>query len=120
MLRAFGEKLHTQVLYFSSRRKLERGIYLEDGKIIYADGKPEVLCKVEELKLLGTHNYENVMAASAMAAAYGVPLSSIRETIRNFGGVATGSNLWRRKKELHTTMTPREQIRMLPSRQWRR
>ena len=28
------------------------------------------------------------MAASAMAAAYGVPLSSIRETIRNFGGVA--------------------------------
>ena len=93
MLRAFGEKLHTQVLYFSSRRKLERGIYLEDGKIIYADGKPEVLCKVEELKLLGTHNYENVMAASAMAAAYGVPLSSIRETIRNFGGVATGSNL---------------------------
>ena len=88
VLRAFGEKLHTQVLYFSSRRKLERGIYLEDGKIIYADGKPEVLCKVEELKLLGTHNYENVMAASAMAAAYGVPLSSIRETIRNFGGVA--------------------------------
>ena len=88
VLRAFGEKLHTQVLYFSSRRKLERGIYLEDGKIIYTDGKPEVLCKVEELKLLGTHNYENVMAASAMAAAYGVPLSSIRETIRNFGGVA--------------------------------
>ena len=88
VLRAFGEKLHTQVLYFSSRRKLERGIYLEDGKIIYADGKPEVLCKVEELKLLGMHNYENVMAASAMAAAYGVPLSSIRETIRNFGGVA--------------------------------
>ena len=88
VLRAFGEKIHTQVLYFSSRRKLERGIYLEDGKIIYADGKPEVLCKVEELKLLGTHNYENVMAASAMAAAYGVPLSSIRETIRNFGGVA--------------------------------
>ena len=88
VLRAFGEKLHTQVLYFSSRRKLERGIYLEDGKIIYADGKPEVLCKVEELKLLGTHNYESVMAASAMAAAYGVPLSSIRETIRNFGGVA--------------------------------
>ena len=51
VLRAFGEKLHTQVLYFSSRRKLERGIYLEDGKIIYADGKPEVLCKVEELKV---------------------------------------------------------------------
>ena len=88
VLRAFGEKLGAQVLYFSSRRKLERGIYLEDGKIIYADGEPEELCAVGELALLGTHNYENVMAASAMAAAYGVPLESIRKTIKSFGGVA--------------------------------
>lgn len=87
VLRTFGGNLDVQVLYFSSRRKLERGIYLEDGKIIYVDGEPEVLCETGELQLLGTHNYENVMAASAMAAAYGVPLDTIRKVIKSFRGV---------------------------------
>ena len=85
--RRFGENLKAKVLYFSSQRKLEKGIYLEDGNIVYKDGEPVVLCHVSELKLLGTHNYENVMAASAMAAAYGVPMDIIRKTIKAFAGV---------------------------------
>ena len=35
LTREFGENIRAQVLYFSSRRKLEKGICLEDGKIIY-------------------------------------------------------------------------------------
>lgn len=85
--RRFGENLKAKVLYFSSQHKLEKGIYLEDGNIVYKDGEPVVLCHVSELKLLGTHNYENVMAASAMAAAYGVPMDIIRKTIKAFAGV---------------------------------
>lgn len=86
--RKFGETLKTKVLYFSSQRKLEKGIYLDNGNIVYKDGEEVVLCHVSELKLLGTHNYENVMAAAAMAAAYGVSMDTIRETIKAFGGVA--------------------------------
>lgn len=86
--RKFGENLRAEVLYFSSQRKLEKGIYLEDGNIIYAKGEPVLVCHVDELKLLGTHNYENVMAAVAMAAAYGVPMNIIRETVKEFAGVA--------------------------------
>ena len=86
--RQFGENLAAQVLYFSSQRKLERGIYLEDGNLIYhVDEEPVVVCNIKELKLLGLHNYENVMAATAMAAAYGVPMDSIRKTICEFQGV---------------------------------
>ena len=33
------------------------------------------------------HNYENVMAAVAMAAAYGVPMEQIQKTIREFTAV---------------------------------
>ncbi|MBQ2986926.1 MAG: UDP-N-acetylmuramoyl-L-alanine--D-glutamate ligase [Tyzzerella sp.] len=88
VLRKFGEKIKARVLYFSSRRKLNKGIYLEDGNLIYKDEEEIVLCNVEELQLLGTHNYENVMAASAMAIAYGVPMDVIRRTIRAFTGVA--------------------------------
>ncbi len=86
--RKFGEKVAAKVLYFSSQRKLEKGIYLEDGNIVYNDGEPEVICHVDELKLLGTHNHENIMAASAMAAAYGVPMDIIRKTVKEFAGVA--------------------------------
>ena len=86
--RRFGENLKAKVLYFSSQRKLEKGIYLEDGNIVYNDGEPVVICHVNELKLLGTHNYENVMAAAAMAAVYGVPMDVIRKTVKEFAGVA--------------------------------
>lgn len=87
ILREFGETLVPQVLYFSSQRKLEKGIYLEDGNIIYRNPEECVVCSVKELKLLGTHNYENVMAAVAMAASYGIPMESIRSTIRAFADV---------------------------------
>ena len=75
------------MIYFSSRRRLEKGIYLEDGNIIYCRENPEKVCHVDELKLLGMHNYENVMAAVAMAAAYHVPMEIIRKTIREFTAV---------------------------------
>lgn len=85
--RKFGEKLSCQVLYFSSQRKLEKGIYLDEGNIVYRDGEEVTLCHVKELQLLGTHNYENVMAASAMAIAYGVPIEIVRDTMKAFAGV---------------------------------
>lgn len=87
VLREFGETLPVQVLYFSSQRKLDKGIYLEDGNIIYKNPEECLVCNVKELQLLGTHNYENVMAAVAMAASYGVSMDSIRRSIKEFAGV---------------------------------
>ena len=86
--REFGKEIQSQVIYFSSQRKLEQGIYLDGDNIIYNVGEPVLVCNVNDLKLLGMHNYENVMAAVAMAAAYGVPMDSIRKTICEFQGVA--------------------------------
>jgi UDP-N-acetylmuramoylalanine--D-glutamate ligase len=87
LTREFGENIRAQVLYFSSQHKLEKGIYLEDGNIIYKNGEEVKLCHVDELQLLGTHNYENIMAAAAMAAVYGVPMDIIRESVKAFKGV---------------------------------
>ena len=85
--RKIGENVKANVLYFSSQRKLDRGIYLDDGNIILRQDEEILVCNVNELKLLGTHNYENVMAAVAMAAAYGTPMEIIRRTIKEFAGV---------------------------------
>lgn len=86
--RAFGHKTQASVLYFSSQRKLEEGIYLEEGTIVYKKGQEELsLCHISELQLLGMHNYENIMAAAAMALVYGVPASIVKKSICEFKGV---------------------------------
>lgn len=88
--RRMAENVPASVLYFSSAHKLEQGIYLDGGKIIYKPLKEEAgieVCDVTELKLLGVHNYENVMAAVAMAASYGVDMEIIRRTVKEFAGV---------------------------------
>ena len=85
--RKFGERVKAQVIYFSSRRRLEKGIYLEDGNIIYCRENPEKVCHVDELKLLGMHNYENVMAAAAIGFLMGVALADIGRVAENFNPV---------------------------------
>ena len=86
--RQFGETLKAKVLYFSSQRILEEGIYLDGEKIVLSlNGEKTEICTVNELNILGTHNHENAMAAAAMAAAYGVPVEIIRKTLKEFQGV---------------------------------
>ena len=85
--RAFGEHIDAQVIYFSSRQKLDKGISLDNGNMIYKHPEEVLVCNVDELQLLGMHNYENYMAAVAMAAVYGVPMDIIRKVIRAFKGV---------------------------------
>ena len=87
-LKKFGDSANVNVLYFSSARRLDKGLYLEGDSIIYNDGtKATEICKVFELNLLGLHNYENVMAACAMAISADVPMDIIKTTIKNFKAV---------------------------------
>ena len=88
LTREFGNEVKARVLYFSSQRILEEGIYLENGQIVLAmNGEKTPVCHVDELNILGTHNHENAMAAAGMAAAYGVPVDVIRRTLKEFQGV---------------------------------
>lgn len=89
VLREFGESLkEVSVIYFSSCQELEKGYYLKDGSIVYNDGaKITEIVKVDDLKILGRHNHENVMAAVAISMNMGVPLEKIRETVKKFEAV---------------------------------
>ncbi|WP_418419407.1 UDP-N-acetylmuramoyl-L-alanine--D-glutamate ligase [Blautia sp.] len=88
VLREFGKNIVPKTFYFSSERSLDRGIYLDGDQIILKTEKEEIpLVKTGDLKLPGKHNYENVMAASAMAYYAGVPVESIRRSICQFTAV---------------------------------
>lgn len=80
--------LKAKVIFFSSQRVLEEGMYLEGNTIIWShEGKKEEVIRTGQLKLLGRHNYENVMAAAAIGLSMGVPLSSVRKTLKAFQAV---------------------------------
>ena len=88
VLRSFGESAPAKVVYFSSHRKLDNGFYLEGEDIYYAvDGQSTHVINVNELNLLGRHNYENVMAACAMSVNFGVPMDKIVEVLKIFQAV---------------------------------
>lgn len=87
-LREFGKTLHTKVLFFSSLRTLEEGIFLEEGKIVCRmGGNQETVVETKDLKLPGRHNHENVMAAVGMALSVGVSMEEIRQVVKEFRAV---------------------------------
>ena len=88
VLRRFGGTLQTNVVFFSSKRKLEKGLYLDGEDIFYADGTTDTkVINVNELNILGKHNYENVMAAVGMSLSFGVPMDKIVEVLKRFQAV---------------------------------
>ena len=88
VLREFGKKLSCKVVFFSSARKLDKGVYLENGRIMYSDGeKTTDVVGTDELNILGTHNHENAMAAIAAGFAMGVPCECIAKAAKEFVAV---------------------------------
>lgn len=88
ILRKYSFKIRPRVLFFSSERALESGIYLDGEYIVYDfDGLKENIIKTTETSLVGKHNIENIMAAIGISINMGVPLDVIRTTIKNFKAV---------------------------------
>lgn len=88
VLREFGNNIVPKTVYFSSVRKLDEGIYLDGDLIVLKlEGKEIPFVHTGELKLLGQHNFENVMAAVAMAYCAGVSVESICKSICEFTAV---------------------------------
>ncbi len=86
--RDFAKRCPAKVVLFSSKEKLEEGFYLEGEDIMLAEnGKSTKIMNVHEMNLVGTCNYENVMAAIAMGLAMNIPLDTILSVVRSFKAV---------------------------------
>ena len=80
--------LKAQVIEFSVRKELERGVFLKSDELIARTTENEsVVLKPSEMKLRGLHNVENVAAAIAAGMAAGASLESMRETVKRFNPV---------------------------------
>ena len=82
---SWADGLRAHVVQFSSRRELAEGLFLRGRDLVSRtrDGE-RVLLTRDEMHLRGTHNVENVLAATAAGLACGVDPESLRETVRRF------------------------------------
>ena len=88
VLREKARNIKAKICWFSSKTELENGMIYKDG-VIYEmkDGEPKKVIDVDKMKLIGRHNYENVMAAVAAARFMGVEMETIREGLTEFAPV---------------------------------
>ena len=86
--RAMADRANGTVLFFSLHHKIKEGVSMEgDAFIIEENGKKQIVCTLDDVNLLGDHNYENILAAIAVTYSMGVPVSYIKEGIKRFKGV---------------------------------
>ena len=84
---SWASGLRARIMYFSVRKELEQGVFLRGRELVYADRSDQVLLNVDELKLRGLHNVENVAAAFAAGIAAGASAASMAETAKRFNPV---------------------------------
>lgn len=88
ILREFGKKCSANVVWFGRINRPEVGAFLDGDIIKYTDGENvEDMLNVNDMNLIGTHNYENVMAAICIAKAAGVPDDIIIRVVKQFKAV---------------------------------
>ena len=82
------ELFNCKTVFFSSKRTLVEGFYIFDNAIFFKDNTKTIkLLNLSELKIFGNHNYENVMAAIAVAYYMGVSFVDIVDVAKSFNGL---------------------------------
>ena len=76
-----------KIYEFSSKNEVKRGIFLKDSTIYLKDEKIEKLIDVDDLLIIGNHNYENIMAASLCAYLFGIDISDIKKALKTFNSI---------------------------------
>ncbi|MDF2595134.1 MAG: UDP-N-acetylmuramoylalanine--D-glutamate ligase [Clostridia bacterium] len=82
-------KTKGQCITFSLTHRPDKGAYVKENSLFEnMSGEEQLICSVEDLKIKGSHNIENALAAVAITTAFGVPLYHIKSSLTAFKGVA--------------------------------
>ncbi len=84
-----AENCRAKVVPFSRTEELEFGAYVKDGMLVIRDESGEIteICRADELKIPGTHNLENALAACAITYFGGIDAEVIADVLKSFMGV---------------------------------
>ncbi|MDR1244525.1 MAG: UDP-N-acetylmuramoyl-L-alanine--D-glutamate ligase [Endomicrobium sp.] len=83
--RRISSKVKANLIYFS-KKALNKGIFYNNGKIVIKVGKKHF--EIEpKINIVGSHNIENILAATAAAYVAGVNPKDIEKVISKYKGV---------------------------------
>lgn len=83
-----AQRTNSTVFFFSTKQQLTEGAYVEDNNLVVAwQGRKQHICSIDDMKIKGSHNVENALAAAGMAYLAGADLAKIAEVLRDFPGV---------------------------------
>ncbi|MDM8533551.1 cyanophycin synthetase, partial [Clostridiaceae bacterium HSG29] len=67
---------------------IKNGVYIYNNQIIVNDNGNEIkICSVDDIKILGDHNLENIMAATAISYYSKIDVNIIEKSLKEFNGV---------------------------------
>jgi len=82
-----GEASRAKKYYVSTKESLERGAYIDKGFIVSVTNGWTTIAKIDEVKIPGEHNLQNIAAAVAVAGILEIPPDIISKTIISFKGL---------------------------------
>jgi UDP-N-acetylmuramoylalanine--D-glutamate ligase len=85
---SLSEKIRADIVYFSSSRMLDDGIFIDNDSVHWRDrqGKDEKY-PIDTIQLQGKHNLENIMASVLVARHCGCTPDAVREALESFAGL---------------------------------
>jgi len=88
LLNQYFRKAKSNILFFSTRKKVSHGCYLENDVVKYVRNDiEEFSCKVSDIFIKGEHNIQNAMAVIISAKIFNIDNEKIIEALKSFKGV---------------------------------
>lgn len=82
VVKEMSKHIDAKLFYFSLQNSVN-GCFVHDGKIVFCDNK-NIVCNVDEVKLIGSHNLQNVLASITVAKIIGVDNDCIKSALATF------------------------------------
>ena len=71
----------------STSNDVKKGSFIKDDSIYFSDSDCNKIIDLKDVKLIGYHNYQNVLFCVTLAKLIGINDDSIRQTLMSFSGV---------------------------------
>ncbi|MDR1122649.1 MAG: UDP-N-acetylmuramoyl-L-alanine--D-glutamate ligase [Endomicrobium sp.] len=111
--RRISSKVKANLIYFSKKALINKGVFYSNGKIVIKVSKKHF--EIEpKINIVGSHNIENILAATAVSYIAGVNPENIEKVISKYKGVehriefvktVNGSDYYNDSKSTNTDST---------------
>ena len=79
-----------QLVPYTDKGQVDKGAYIKDGYLIY---QQEPIMALDQVKVSGSHNFQNILAAVCVAKIKGLSNQTIAQAVNHFKGVAHRSQV---------------------------